>query len=124
VAIDYARAVAGYKVNAEAGHAECQYQLGYMYRDGLGVDKDYAQALPWFEKAAAQGCPEAVGSLADMHITGYGGVTPSFRRARELHRRAIELGSSESVEHMQDLNGLIQTVTSRVNSYSAAPSRA
>ena len=122
VAIDYARAMAAYKVDAKAGDAVSQYQVGMMYYKGYGVDKDYAQALPWLEKAAAQDYPAAVDTLADMYMGGLGGVTPSFRRARELCRRAIDLGHSRSVEHMQELNGLIQEVTSRVNSRSAAPS--
>ena len=110
VAVDYRRAMAAYKVGAAGVDAECQYQIGTMYYNGHGVDVDYAQALPWFEKAAAQDYPKAVGSLADMYTGQCGAVTPSLRRARELYRRAIELGSFESVKAMQDLNTVIQAV--------------
>ena len=113
VAIDYARAMAAYKVDAKAGDAVSQYQVGMMYYKGYGVDKDYAQALPWLEKAAAQDYPAAVDTLADMYLGGLGGVTSSFRRARELFERSIELGSSASVKAMQDLNGLIQAVMNK-----------
>jgi len=73
---------------------------------------DYKQALPWFEKAAAQDDPNAVGTLGTMHGNGHG-VTPSWRRAREYFERAIELGVSKSVGNMQTLTEGIQTVTSR-----------
>ena len=31
---------------AEAGDAEAQYNLGVMYSEGLGVQQDYAEAVP------------------------------------------------------------------------------
>jgi len=110
VAIDYARAMAAYKVGAEAGDAESQYQLGAMYHHGRGVDVDYAQALAWIQKAAAQDLPAAFDSLGVMYFKGQG-VTPSFRRTREYCERAIELGDSHAVEKMQNLTASIQAVT-------------
>ena len=72
MAIDYARSMAAYKVGAEGGDALCQWQVGFMYCNGLGVDVDYAQALPWIEKAAAQDQPNAVGQLGAMYCDGKG----------------------------------------------------
>ena len=91
VAIDYPRAMAAYKIAAEAGHATCQFQVGMMYSRGLGVAVDSKQGRPWLEKAAAQDHPKAVVRLGVMYFEGKG-VAPSWRRARELHERAIELG--------------------------------
>ena len=112
MAVDYRRAMAAYKVGAEGGHAACQWQVGSMYCEGLGVDVDYAQALPWIEKAAAQDWPNAVGQLGTMYFQGKG-VTPSWRRAREYYERALELGNSRTVKGMQNLTTSIQAVTSR-----------
>ena len=92
VAIDYPRAMAAYKIAAEAGDAVSQSQVGFMYYNGDGVAVDYKQALPWIEKAAAQDDPDAVGLLGNMYFDGESGVTPSWRRARELYQRAIEKG--------------------------------
>ena len=39
------------------------------------------------------------------------GVTPSYRRARELYKRAIELGCSQAVKNMQNLTECIQKVS-------------
>ena len=39
------------------------------------------------------------------------GVTPSWRRARELYQRAIELGDSMAVKAMQALTECIQKVS-------------
>ena len=110
VAIDYQRAMAAYKITAEAGDAVIQSMVGYMYYNGLGVAVDYKQARPWLEKAAAQDQPNAVGLLGLMYYYGHG-VTPSFRRARELYKRSIELGSSMAVKNMQNLTSNIQKVS-------------
>ena len=101
--------MAAYKVAAEGGDALCQYQVGYMYYNGVGVDVDYAQALPWLEKAAAQDDPKAVGQLGVMYSDGKG-VTSSWRRAREYYQKAIELGDSMAVEDMPTLTRSIQEV--------------
>jgi len=110
VTIDYARAMAAYKVGAEGGHAGCQWMVGSMYYQGLGVAVDYQQARAWFEKAAAQDQPTAVGQLGVMYGNGEG-VTPSWRRARELYKRAIELGDSQAAKDMQNLAEVIQKVS-------------
>ena len=110
VAIDYPRAMAAYKIAAEAGDALSQYQVGLMYFRGHGVAVDYEQARSWFEKAAAQDDPHAVCQLGYMYYEGKG-VASSWRRARELYKRAIELGNSEAVKYMQDLTQSIAAVT-------------
>jgi hypothetical protein len=38
-----------------AKDAEEQYRIGKQYLYGTGVDRDYAEALKWFRKAAARG---------------------------------------------------------------------
>lgn len=44
---DHKNAVRLYKPLAEQGDAEAQYVLGYMYRTGEGVPKDYVKAYMW-----------------------------------------------------------------------------
>ena len=59
VSKDYQEAFQCYYTAAMLGHAMAQCQLGLMYRDGLGIEKDEAMAFQWFLKAAAAGqnCP-------------------------------------------------------------------
>lgn len=45
---------------AEAGNLHAQYALGHIYNNGIGTPKDTGQARAWFEKAAAQGQPNAL----------------------------------------------------------------
>jgi TPR repeat protein len=56
---DYAEAVIWYRRAAEQGHAQAQYNLGFMYGSGLGVPQDDAEAVNWFRLAAEQGLAQA-----------------------------------------------------------------
>ena len=40
---------------AEEGDSNAQFNLGFMYGNGQGVTRDYAQALKWVTKAAELG---------------------------------------------------------------------
>ena len=104
--------MAAYKVGAEGGHAGCQHQVGIVYYEGPhGIAVDYKQARLWLEKAAAQDHPGAVCQLGAMYGNGEG-VTPSWRRAGELYKRAGELGEhTQSVKEIQTLTEHIQKVS-------------
>ncbi len=51
---DYATALRELRPFAEQGNAKAQYSLGLMYRTGLGVPQDYAEALQWYNLAASR----------------------------------------------------------------------
>ncbi len=50
---DYATVVRELRPLAEQGHAEAQFNLGFMYYNGRGVPQDYAQAHMWYYLAAS-----------------------------------------------------------------------
>jgi TPR repeat protein len=52
---------------AEQGDAKAQFALGTMYRDGLGVAQDYAEALRWWGKAADLGLVDAQFALGNLY---------------------------------------------------------
>ena len=45
------------------GNAKSQLDLGWMYLDGVGVNKDEKEAAKWFKKAADQGFEPAIKAL-------------------------------------------------------------
>ena len=51
-----------------------------MYRDGLGMSPDYAQAVAWFRKAADQGQSGSADLLGVMYGEGQG-VAPDYSQA-------------------------------------------
>ena len=45
------------------GLADAQHNLGYMYYNGCGVEKDVDEAVKWLNKAATQGHSGAKSAL-------------------------------------------------------------
>lgn len=65
---------------AELGNAEAQYNLGYCYQAGIGVDKSSEGAVEWYAKSAEQGWND--GLYAMMMAYGNGdGVVQDFNKA-------------------------------------------
>jgi TPR repeat protein len=69
---DYQRAYREWKAAAEAGQAEAQFDLGVLYAQGLGVQRDLTVASDWYRKAADQGNAEAQFALGQMYSRGWG----------------------------------------------------
>jgi TPR repeat protein len=72
---------------AEKGQMQAQTDLGLQYAKGNGVQQDYAAALEWFQRAAAQDAPRAQFYLGLMYERGYG-VARSYATALDWYRRA------------------------------------
>ena len=108
--------MAAYKVAAEGGNPQYQWEVGYMYCNGLGVDVDHKQAVPWLKKAAAQDYVAAVSTLGSYYFAG-NGVASSWRRAREYTERAIKLGSTFAPHNLRTLEQSIQNVTGKAKNF-------
>src|SRR3569623_2054287 len=57
---DYRKAVEIWRVDANAGDADAEFNMGQAYRLGRGVPGDLPIAEAWFRKAALQGHVEAI----------------------------------------------------------------
>lgn len=66
---NYTEAVRYYRLAAQQGDADAQYNLGDCYYNGTGVTQDYEEAKKWFEKAAAQGNEAAKTLLSTLPAT-------------------------------------------------------
>ena len=77
--------------HAEAGAANAQLELGKAYAIGVGVPRDDAEALRWYQKAADQGSAEArfLVTLRSSSVIGAARpLTPQQKALRsELDRR-------------------------------------
>ncbi len=72
---------------AEAGDADAQHLLGYIYENGLGVPRDMARALAYYSKAANQGQADSQYALGDLAFTG-DGVKRNLERAAGWYKLA------------------------------------
>ena len=91
----YAKAVEWYRIAAEQGYADAQYNLGIMYDNGRGVPQDYAEAVRWYRKAAEQGRARAQFNLGYMYENGQG-VTQDYAEAVRWYRKAAEQGYADA----------------------------
>jgi len=92
----YRRTVKDFKESKNAaaeGVKEAQNSLGVNYRDGLGVEQDFKQAVKWFEKAADQGVADAQNNLGIMYAEGLG-VEQDFKQAVKWFEKAADQGAA------------------------------
>lgn len=66
----YEEAIAIWLPLANAGDASAQFNLGVMYAQALGVDRDMRVAMDWWERAAAQLHVRAAHNLALAMLAG------------------------------------------------------
>ena len=57
---------------AESGDTQAQAELARRYHEGDGVVQSYAEAAPWFERAARAGDMQAANTLGRYYHTGLG----------------------------------------------------
>ena len=69
---DRAAAIAAWKSLAGHGDGEASLYLGYLYRNGIGVEGDDALAAKWYRQAAQAGHAEAQYELGLMYELGIG----------------------------------------------------
>lgn len=98
--LDEAQAMRWYLAAAEKGLAEAQNSLGGR----LMSQRKFDQALPWFEKAAAQNHVQSINSLAFLYDTGQG-TKQDRERARELYLKAADRGWAESMWNLANWYG-------------------
>jgi hypothetical protein len=78
---NYTEAAVWYRKAADQGHSLAQFNLGVMYANGQGFDRDDAEAAVWFEKAARG---------------GDGGA--QFNLGRMCHRASLDKRSTQAGE--------------------------
>ena len=80
-----------FRLAAEQGNADAQYELADMYRGGQGVPRDRVEAERLYRLAAEQGYAEAQYWLGEMYSGGWGVPKDNTEAVRWL-RMAAEQG--------------------------------
>ncbi|MBV5327014.1 MAG: SEL1-like repeat protein [Chlorobium sp.] len=92
---DDKEAVKWFRLAAEQGDVNSQYNLGCMYKDGKGVPRDNKEAAKWFRLAAEQGQVSAQFNLGCIYEDGKG-VTQDKKEAAKWFRLAAEQGDGSA----------------------------
>ncbi len=98
-----AKAIEWYQKAAEAGNAEAQGYLGYIYTEGkvqgYVVGKDYGKALQYVNKAVAQN--DALGQYVLGWMYHYGqGVSKDYMKAMTLYQKAAEQNQAHAINQI------------------------
>jgi len=93
---DYERAFECFTKAADLGDVVAQFNLSFMYREGLGVEKDEKMELYYSEEAAIGGDPNARHALAFKE-----GENGRYDRAVKHWIIAAKLGHDDSVQRLK-----------------------
>jgi localization factor PodJL len=91
VAQDYQKAAEQFRIAAQQGLPDAQYNLGALYDNGLGVPRDPVRAVIWYHSAAEAGHPSAQLNLGLAYANG-SGVAQDYGEAARWFRRAADQG--------------------------------
>jgi len=92
---DYAAALRRLSLLAEKGDARAQFDIGFMHAYGWGVQRDPAEAITWYRKAANQGLQIAQHFLGLAYVNGEG-VRPDGAEAGRWFARAAAQGFAQA----------------------------
>lgn len=73
--------------------------IGNMYRDGLGVDQNYAKAADWYEKAVSLNNASAMNSIGYMYQHGLG-VEEDYAKALGWYEKAVVLNNAAAMNNI------------------------
>ena len=96
---DREKALTLFRMAAEKGCMIAEYNLGYCYEHGEGVEQDYSIAVDWYLKSANHGYDYAMNNLAIQYEWGQG-VDKDYKKAAYWLKRAVRKGNSLSKRNL------------------------
>jgi TPR repeat protein len=98
---EYPSAYLACKSEADAGDAECQHLVGYLYQEGLGVPLNATEAIRLFRRAAKRGL-----AIAQCHLGfAYERAPPGHLGQKQLATgppllvRVLQIGKTRLTQH-------------------------
>ena len=117
---NYAIAYSIWQPKAQAGDADAQYNIGWLYHNGYGLAINDKQASFWWQQATAQGHIDARFALAALYTHGGRGVQKDIDKAIPLY--IDSLGNDDEDARLVLLNLLLaNNKTSRLLATSLKP---
>ena len=97
----WAEAIAAVR-KTDLSNAEVLAWMGYCYRFGYGVTRDYVQAFTWFKKSAEGGYSWSMGELGHCYYFGRS-VAKNYSSALTWYRKGAEAGCKMSTDLRRSL---------------------
>lgn len=95
---DYGKALDIFRRHADQGDRHGLHNVGHMYANGFGVDKDLREAARWFERAGHKGHVEAMVLLADLYAVD--GLPKNYAKAATWYLKAAEAGHKDAMNNI------------------------
>jgi len=96
----FIEALNGFYILAKNGDAKAQYNVGLMYANGEGGQKDVRKAMVWYEKAAQQDLASAQYNLATLYHAA-GELDPhAYEKAAYWYEKAANNGIKEAFNNL------------------------
>jgi TPR repeat protein len=80
--------------------------IGVLYEDGNGVEKDFTRAAGFYSRACNQGDADGCNLLGFMYETGLFGLAKNYSQAIELYSKACNAGNPNGCEGLGSIYGL------------------
>lgn len=100
---DFAEAYCIMRPLAEAGDADAQYNIGWMYLNGYGLRSNDNLALQWWQKASEQGNSDASLSIGMLYSLGEGNVAKNLDKAIDYYLLAAADGQEDAITILQSM---------------------
>ena len=105
----YEKAAEYYAKGVEAGDLTSGYYLGLLFKQGLGVEQDYAKAAELFASVEASENKSATGVVAAGYELGVLyeqglGVEQDLNKAKELYQEVAEYEYPDAIEALERLS--------------------
>jgi TPR repeat protein len=99
----FIEALNGFYILAKNGDAKAQFNVGLMYANGQGGQKDIRKAMSWYEKAAQQDLASAQYNLATLYQAA-GELDPhAYKKAAYWYEKAANNGVKQAFNNLAAL---------------------
>jgi len=96
---DYEQALVCWLEAAEQGDAGAAKNIGWLYRNGYGVEQDYEESLQWYIKSAEMGDTDAAFCVAEEYCAGQH-VPRDYEKALQWYKVAAQRGDAEAMRNI------------------------
>lgn len=118
--------VARHIKEAQEGRIESQFNLGFMFMAGLGVERNVVKAIQWYDRAAQEGHAKAQFNLGVIYDKG-DGTERDIAKALHWYREAAKQGVVEAQFNLASLyftgDGVAQSTKRAVKWFRRAAKR-
>lgn len=87
---NYTQALQLFKKEADKGNGRAMHWMGYFYESGLGIDKNYADAIIWYKKANENDINDCIENIGNLYFSGGYGVTENRAEAISWYKKGAE----------------------------------